>query len=97
MRLQFDEEALRQVCLNYGIRWLALFGSVLREDFGPDSDVDVLVEFAPDVKVGLLRFVAVAEALESVFGRKVDLVTLDGLSPYLRAHVLRTCQVIYDA
>ena len=96
MRLQFDEDVLRQVCLAYGIRRLALFGSVLREDFGPDSDVDVLVEFAPDVKVGLLRFIAVEEALESVFGRKVDLVTLDGPSPYLRAHVLRTCRVIYD-
>ncbi|MEO7521362.1 MAG: nucleotidyltransferase domain-containing protein [Gemmatimonas sp.] len=70
-----------------GVRRLALFGSLRRETAGPDSDVDLLVEFEPDQKT-LGHLVALGDLLESVLGRRVELVTLEGLSPFLRPHIL---------
>ena len=75
---------------------LALFGSVLRDDFGPDSDVDVLVEFEPERIPGLLGVAAMEIALSDLFGgRKVDLRTLDDLSRYFRQEVLDAAEVRY--
>ena len=70
-----------------GVRRLALFGSVRRNQAHADSDVDFLVEFEPEQK-SLERLVALGELLEGVLGRRVELVTLEGLSPFLKPHIL---------
>ena len=70
-----------------GVRRLAVFGSVMRAAAGPESDVDVLVEFDPGEK-RLDRVFALADILEEILGRKVDLVTREGLSPHVGPHIL---------
>lgn len=70
-----------------GVRRLALFGSVARDEAGPDSDVDVLVEFLPGRK-SLDRFLALADLLEQVLEREVELVTTEALSPHIGPHIL---------
>jgi uncharacterized protein len=96
LALQIDRERLAELCRRHGIRRLALFGSALREDFGPHSDVDVLVEFEPGTPVGL-RFVAIQEELSELLGRKVDLNTPGFLSPHFRSRVLSTAVPLYEA
>jgi predicted nucleotidyltransferase len=83
-------------CRRHQVRRLALFGSVLREDFRPESDVDVLVEFAPGARVGL-RFFEMEQELTRLLGRKVDLNTAGFLSRRFRDQVLREAQVQYVA
>jgi hypothetical protein len=83
-------------CRRHHIRSLALFGSVLRDDFGPDSDVDVLVEFEPDQKVSLLDMARMELQMSALFGRKVDLRTPEDLSRYFRQQVMDEAKVIYD-
>lgn len=78
------------------IRKLALFGSVLRDDFTPTSDVDVLVEFEPDARVGL-RFFALEQELAELFGRAVDLNTPGFLSEYFRDRVIAEAETLYVA
>ena len=82
-------------CRRHHIRRLALFGSVLREDFRPDSDVDLLVEFVPDAHVGLIRLAGIEEELSQLLGRKADLRTAAELSRYFRDEVLKTAEVQY--
>jgi predicted nucleotidyltransferase len=82
-RLQTVEAEIRLL----GVRRLALFGSVLRGEARPDSDVDLLVEFAPGEK-SFDRFMALADLLESVLERRVELVTTEALSPYIGPHIL---------
>lgn len=94
-KLDLDFEAIARFCHKHGIRELSLFGSVLREDFGSQSDVDVLVQFEPGVETGLLEYCRIIEELEALFGRKVDLVTPDALSPYLKGRILASRQVVY--
>jgi uncharacterized protein len=74
-RIVPDRERLTAFCQRWRIAELAFFGSVLRDDFRPDSDVDVLVTFAPDARWGLLDFVAMQEELAAILGRQVDLVS----------------------
>lgn len=95
-RLQIDREMLADFCRRHHIKKLALFGSVLRDDFTEDSDIDVLVEFEEGKTPGL-AFFSLPEELESMFGRKVDLLTPAGLSKYFRDEVLAYAQVIYEA
>ena len=87
-------ETIRDFCQRHAIRKLALFGSVLREDFGPDSDVDVLVEFEPGHVPGF-AFFAIQEELSAILGRQVDLQTPNFLSPYFRREVEETANVQY--
>jgi predicted nucleotidyltransferase len=75
---------------------LAVFGSALRDDFGPQSDLDLLVEFDPGTRVGL-RFFAIEQELSDVFGRPVDLNTAGFLSPYFREQVSREAEDLYVA
>ena len=83
-------------CEANGIRRLAIFGSALREDFGPESDIDVLVDFEPDRIPGLLGVAGMELELSELFrGRKVDVRTLEDLSPYFREQVLETAEVQY--
>ncbi|MDI6772225.1 MAG: nucleotidyltransferase family protein [bacterium] len=93
-RIPIDHQQVADFCRRHRIRKLALFGSVLREDFGPESDVDVLVEFEPGHVPGL-AFIAIEAELSGILGRKVDLNTPGFLSRYLRDRVLAEAEVQY--
>lgn len=95
-RFQLDREAVAAFCRRHHVRRLALFGSVLRDDFTPESDVDVLVEFEPGHVPGLAFFAMEAE-LSAIVGRKVDLNTPGFLSRYFRAEVLAEAETQYVA
>ena len=92
--ITIDRDEIADFCRRHHIRRLSLFGSVLRDDFGPESDVDVLVEFAPGHTPGL-AFFSMEEELSRVIGRKVDLNTPGFLSPYLRNRIERESEVQY--
>ncbi len=94
MRISVDSNVIADFCHRHHIRRLAFFGSVLRNDFGPESDVDVLVEFEPGHIPGL-AFLAMEEELAEILGRKVDLNTPGFLSPYFRDRVLAEAEVQY--
>lgn len=96
VNLETSKEAIADFCRRNRIRRLALFGSVLRDDFTSKSDVDVLVEFEPDARVGL-HFFRIERELADILGRKVDLNTPGFLSPHFRNEVLGEAEVIYDA
>lgn len=95
--IDIPKERLIEFCKQNHIRRLALFGSVLRDDFGPESDVDVLVEFESGTRVGLLRLAGMEIDLGKILGRKVDLNTPGFLGDYFRGQVLAEAQVQYDA
>jgi uncharacterized protein len=96
VQLKIDRSALSDFCVRHHIRRLALFGSVLRNDFDPFSDVDVLVEFEPDHVPGLIRFGAIERELGGLLGgRRADLVTFKGLNRHIRDHVLAGAESIY--
>jgi uncharacterized protein len=82
--------------LGLGVRRLALFGSVLRNEARGDSDVDLLVEFAPAEKT-FDRFMALADLLEATLGRRVELVTTEALSPYIGPHILAEARDVLHA
>jgi len=94
--IEIPKDRIAEFCRRNQIRRLALFGSVLRDDFGPDSDIDVLVEFEPGARVGL-RFFGMEIELSEILGRKVDLNTPGFLSDYFRDEVLAEAEVQYDA
>ncbi len=94
--LHIEREAIARFCRRHHIQRLALFGSVLRDDFRPDSDIDVLVEFEPGHVPGLAFFDIEAE-LGEVLGRRVDLNTAEWISPYFRDRVLSEAETQYDA
>ena len=94
--IEIPKDRIAEFCRNNHIRRLALFGSVLRDDFGPDSDVDVLVEFEPGQTPGL-RFFGMEIELSEILGRKVDLNTPGFLSKYFRDEVLAEAEVQSDA
>lgn len=89
-------DRISELCLRHHIRRLSLFGSILRDDFGPDSDIDVLVEFEPGATPGF-GFFGIQEDLAAILGRNVDLNTPQCLSRYFVDEVLREAQVLYDA
>ncbi len=96
-QISIDQERLAGFCRQYHVSRLSLFGSVLRDDFGPDSDVDVLVEFEPGYAPGLFGVVHMERELSELFGgRKVDLRTAEDLSRYFRQDVLREAEVRYE-
>ena len=95
--VEIPEEALRGLCERHQIRRLALFGSVLREDFAPSSDVDVLVEFAPGKRIGLFGLAEIEDELSNLTGRKADLHTAASLSRYFRDEVLAEAENLYVA
>lgn len=96
MKIKVDHKQLEAFCRKNHIRRLAFFGSVLRDDFGRDSDVDVLVEFEPG-RIPGLAFFGMEEELSHILGRKVDLNTPNFLSRYFRDKVLREAQTQYEA
>ena len=92
-QIPVDRQRIAEFCRRHRIRKLSLFGSVLREDFRPDSDVDVLVEFEPDVTAGLIRLAGMELELSQLLKRKADLRTPAELSRYFRQEVLAHAQV----
>jgi len=88
---------IEDFCRRHHIQKLAVFGSALRNDFGPHSDLDVLVDFDPGHVPGLIRFSGMELELSELLGRKVDLNTPGTLSPYFRDQVLAEAQVQYVA
>jgi uncharacterized protein len=97
MPLHIPFAELADFCRRYQVRELALFGSMLRPDHRPESDVDLLVSFAPAARVTLLTLARMQRELEALVGRKVDLVPKDGLKPTIRNHILATARVLYAA
>ncbi len=94
--IAIDSDQLADFCRRHHIRRLALFGSVLGQDFGPDSDVDVLVEFEPEHVPGFLGLHEMEQELSGLLaGRPVDLVTPKSLNPRIRERVLAQAQVQY--
>ena len=91
-------DGIEGFCRRWKIREFSLFGSVLREDFGADSDVDVLVSFEPDAEWDLFHLVEMRDELTALFGRDVDLVEKEALrNPFRRRTILDTREVIYHA
>jgi predicted nucleotidyltransferase len=98
VRLAIPKEILAELCRRHRIRRLSLFGSVLKGGARPDRDVDLLVEFAPGASPGLLQFAAIEAEISGLLGRrKVDLRTIQDLSPLFRAEVERTAEVQFAA
>ena len=97
LRIQLPQDQISEFCRRNRIQKLSIFGSVLREDFGVDSDVDVLVEFEPHARIGLITLAGIELELEKIIGRKVDLNTVGFLSKYYRDRILNEAVVQYDA
>ncbi len=90
------KEQIADFCKKNQIRKFAFYGSVLRDDFRPDSDVDVLVEFEPEQPIGLMEVVGIEIELSEIIGRKVDLRTPEDLSKYFRDKVITGAEVQYE-
>jgi uncharacterized protein len=95
--LDIPEDRIAEFCRRHGVKRLFLFGSVLREDFGPESDVDVLVEFFPGRTPGMFGFGQMILELREIMGREVDLRTPEDLSGYFRDDVLRKSRLVHAA
>jgi predicted nucleotidyltransferase len=96
VKIEVPKEEIAAFCRRHHIRKLAFFGSILRDDFTPENDVDVLVEFEPGTRVGLIGFAGIENELSRLIGRKVDLNTAGCLSPYFRDEVLRDAEAAYE-
>jgi len=95
-RVSITKDQIADFCQRNHIRKFAFFGSILRDNFRPDSDIDVLVEFDPDAHVGLMRVVGIERELSELIGRKVDLRTPKELSKYFRDEVVAEAEVQYE-
>jgi len=97
-RINVDKSQITEFCLKWRIREFSLFGSAVRDDFRPDSDVDVLVSFAADAQWSLFDIVQTQDELKAVFGREVDLVEKEALrNPFRRRAILSGREVLYAA
>ncbi len=97
-QVQLDKEALAAICRKWQVRELSLFGSALRDDFGPESDLDFLVSFEAGARLDLFDLIEMREELAQTFGRPVDLVEKEALrNPWRRREILRTRKVLYAA
>jgi len=92
---ELPTERIRRYCREQPIRRLSLFGSVLRDDFGPDSDVDMLVEFEPEANITLLDMSRMERELGQIIGRKVDLRTAEELHRRFRSEVCQHAEPVY--
>ena len=96
-KISIPPDQLPDFCRRNHIQRLSFFGSVLREDFRPDSDVDVLVEFDPEAQIGFMALSRIQRELSALLQRPVDLVPKDGLKPKIRESVLASSEVVYAA
>lgn len=95
--LDIDSERLADICRRHSVMELAMFGSVLRDDFGPDSDIDLLYVFAPGARVGWSGIYELDRELTELFGRQVDLVPKRYVSASFERHILPQAQPLYAA
>lgn len=98
-RIDVPEDKIAEFCKKWKIREFSLFGSVLREDFRPDSDIDVLVTFSDDAKITLFDLVHMENELKEIFGREVDIVSRRGLESsrnYIRRNaIINSAEAVY--
>ncbi|MEA4907456.1 MAG: nucleotidyltransferase family protein [Anaerolineaceae bacterium] len=94
-RIKIPQKKISEFCQQYQVRRMALFGSVLRDDFRPDSDIDVLVVFDPSARITFMTLGKMKRELSTLFQRSVDLVPQDGLKPSIREAVLSSAQEVY--
>ena len=92
-----DESRLGEICRRYGVRQLSVFGSAARGEARPNSDIDLLVEFLPEAEPGLLDHAGLMLDLSELLGRKVDLVSKNGLKPLIRDSVIQDSRRLYAA
>lgn len=101
VQVSIDREKIIDFCRRWKVTEFALFGSVLREDFGPKSDIDVLISFSPDARRSLFELVRMEEELKELLGRDVDLVTRSSVEQsenYIRRkHILGNLETVYEA
>jgi predicted nucleotidyltransferase len=97
INVNIPKRTLKQFCERYQVKRLALFGSVLRSDFRPDSDVDVLVVFEPTAEVTFMTLGRMKRELSMIFDRPVDLVPQEGLKPAIRNAVIADSKEVYAA
>jgi hypothetical protein len=96
-KMDLPLQEIAELCRRYSVRELSIFGSFLGEDFRPESDIDLLVEFAPDAEIGFLALARMGRELSGVLHRPVDLVPKAGLKPKIRDHILSCRKVLYAA
>ncbi len=97
-KFSLPRKKIAEFCKRWSITEFSVFGSVLRDDFRPDSDIDVLVSIDPKAHIGLFEIAQMKIELEAMFKRPVDLVEKEGLrNPYRRSEILSTAQVVYAA
>ena len=94
---KIDQSKLADLCPRYGVRELLLLGSAARGEMRPDSDIDMLVEFLPEAEIDLVDYAGLMLDLSSLFGRKVDLVSKNGLKLLIRDSVLKEARLLYAA
>jgi len=98
LKVKLNREALAEFCRKWRVRELSIFGSALRDDFGPESDLDFLVSFDPAAPWSLWDLVTMRDELAAITGREVDLVEKEGLrNPYRRREILSKREVIHAA
>ncbi|SPF40029.1 DNA polymerase beta domain protein region [Candidatus Sulfopaludibacter sp. SbA4] len=95
--IELPIDRIADVCRRYDVQELSVFGSAARGDMLPESDIDILVDFKPGARIGLVKFESLNDELQGLLGRRVDLVTKTGLKPRVRPHVLREAQLVYTA
>lgn len=97
-KFSIPRKKIAEFCKRWSVTEFSLFGSVLRDDFRPDSDIDVMVSIDPKAHIGLFEIAEMMIELEGMFKRPVDLIEKEGLrNPYRRSEILRTAKVIYAA
>ncbi len=96
-KLCIPQDKLETICARFAVHELAIFGSVLTAAFGPESDVDLLVEFEPEAHVGFLMLSRLQRELSLLLNRRVDLVPKHGLKKHIKEEVLKSAKVLYAA
>lgn len=97
VKIRVPRQELADFCRRYNVQKLALFGSVLGDNFRAESDVDILVSFQPTAHIGFITFSRMQRELAGLFNRPVDLVPMDGLKPVIRDSVLSNIEEVYAA
>ena len=96
LKIDLPEDKIKKFCQHNRISKLSLFGSVLREDFGPESDIDVLIEFETGAHIGLITLAGMEIELSQILGHRVEIHTVKGLNPHFRDQVLDLVEVQYE-
>src|SRR3990167_604053 len=93
--LNIDKQKLEETCHKYQVEFLGVFGSIARGEQRPDSDVDLLVRFSPNAKIGFFKLYDIEQDFSQLFNRPIDFVTEGSLSPYIKNRVLSDLKPIY--